>query len=88
MHIDRRAGRLLAEHVSEGPDDELLTTEQVAEWFGCSVQFLEICRGRGTGPGFQRMSPRKIMYRREAVRKWLRQRERRSTSQYRNREVV
>ena len=30
MHIDRRAKRLLADPVSEGPDDELLTTKQVA----------------------------------------------------------
>jgi hypothetical protein len=28
-YIDKRAGRLLAEHVSEGPDDQMLTTEEV-----------------------------------------------------------
>jgi hypothetical protein len=85
MHIDRRATRLLADHVSEGPDDELLSTQQVAEWLCCSIQFLEISRGRGTGPRFEHISPRKIMYRRKSVRDWLRHRERRSTAEYNKR---
>ena len=79
MHIDKRAGRLLADPISEGPDDELLTTEQVAEWLGCSTQFLELLRGRGTGPAFVRISPRIVKYRREAVWAWLRWRERMSS---------
>jgi len=79
MHIDRRAARLLADHVSEGPDDEMLTTEQVAEWLGVSTQFLELQRGRDTGPRYTRVSPRNIKYRRDAVRKWLRAREQIST---------
>jgi hypothetical protein len=48
MHIDRRAGRLLGDRIFEGPDDELLTTEQLArEWFDCSTQKLEKDRTRG-----------------------------------------
>lgn len=82
MHIDKRAGRLLASHVSEGPDDELLPTKRVAEWLECCEQFLEIQRCRGTGPNFVPISPRKIMYRRGAVREWLRRRERMRTAGY------
>jgi hypothetical protein len=74
---------LLADHISEGPDDELLDTVQVAEWLAVSTQFVEILRGRLTGPKFVRMSDKKIMYRRDAVRKWLRQREQASTAQNR-----
>ena len=83
MHIDKRARRLLDDHIAEGSDDELLTTEQVAEWFGCSVQFLEILRGRDDGPDFERLAPKLVRYRRGAVRSFLRQREMRSTTQYR-----
>jgi hypothetical protein len=82
MHIDKRAGRLLADPISEGEDDDMLTTEEVADWLGVSTQFLELLRGRGTGPGFVDISPRIKKYRREAVRQWLRSRERRSTAQY------
>jgi len=85
MHIDKRAARLLANPVSEGKDDDLLTTEEVAEWFGCSIQFLEILRGRNTGPHFVRISPKKIMYRRGSVRAWLKRREVISTKQYEGR---
>jgi hypothetical protein len=82
-HLDRRAKRLLTDPISEGPDDELLTTAQVADWLSVSTQFVEILRGRDTGPKFVRMSDKKIMYRRDAVRKWLRKREQVSTAQYR-----
>jgi hypothetical protein len=85
MHIDRRARSILDSHVSEGPDDELLTTVQVAEWFGCSTQWLEIARHKSTGPRFEKMSNQMIKYRRESVRKWLRQREHQGTAEYRRR---
>jgi predicted DNA-binding transcriptional regulator AlpA len=79
MHIDKRAARLLADPISDGPDDDLLTTKQVADWLGCSTQFLERHRGRGTGPAFVPISRRMVKYRRDAVRHWLRNRERLST---------
>ena len=50
MHIDRRAARLLGESVSDGPDEQSLTTQDVADWLGVSTQFLEIARHRGDGP--------------------------------------
>jgi predicted DNA-binding transcriptional regulator AlpA len=88
MHIDRRAGRLLAEHVSEGPEDEFLTTRQVADWLGCSMQWLEILRGRGTGPKYVTLSNRMVRYKRGAVRDWLRKRERQCTAEYARRTAV
>lgn len=81
MHIDRRAKTILESHVSEGPDDELLSTTAVADWLGCSPQSLEIYRGQGQGPPFVVIAPRNIKYRREAVREWLRKRQRSHTQE-------
>jgi predicted DNA-binding transcriptional regulator AlpA len=81
-HIDRRAGAVLADPISDGPDDELLTTKQVSEWLGYSKQWLEIARTRGTGPRFHRMGPKRIVYRRGDVRAWLRRRSHQRTSEY------
>lgn len=83
MHIDKRAARLLSDHVSEGPDDETLSTKQVAEWLGYSTQWLEIARGKHRGPPFVKLSERHVGYRRGAVRAWLRKREHASTAEYR-----
>jgi predicted DNA-binding transcriptional regulator AlpA len=82
FHIDRRAGRLLEDHVSEGPDDELLSTDETAQWLEVSTQWLEIMRGRSGGPRFVRISPRIVKYRRADVRLWLRQRSHASTKEY------
>jgi hypothetical protein len=81
-HLDRRAGRLLADPVSAGDADEMLTTKQLASWLSCSPQSLEIYRSRGDGPPFTKITTRYIRYRREAVRKWLRQREHLCTKEY------
>jgi hypothetical protein len=79
MHIDKRARQILESHISEGPDDELLTTEQMANWFGCSVQWMEAARHKSTGPKYVVLSNRQIRYRREAGRAFLRKRERQGT---------
>ena len=81
MHIDRRAERLLGEHISDGPDDESLTTQDVADWLGVSTQFLEIARHRGTGPECVWLSPRQVRYRRGKVRAWLKKRSSFSTAE-------
>jgi len=79
-HLDRRAEQLLAYeppgigHNNPPPDDELLSTKQVAAWFGVSVQWLEIGRSRGYGPEYVRLGPRSIRYTRGACRKFLRER--------------
>ena len=84
MHIDKRAGRLLDDPIfSEGNDDQLLTTQELAKWLGCSVEFLEIQRGKETGPPFVRVTPNMVRYRRGGARDWLRSREVRSTAEYR-----
>jgi hypothetical protein len=82
MHIDKRAKRLLADPVSEGPDDELLKTQEVANWIETSDQFLDIARCRGTGPAFVRIGPNLIRYRRGDVRDWLNKRSHMRTSEY------
>jgi predicted DNA-binding transcriptional regulator AlpA len=74
-HLDRRAGRILTEHVSEGPDDELLDTAAVASWLGVSVQWLILLRGKGEGPRYSRLSPKIVKYKRGEIKKWLRSRE-------------
>jgi hypothetical protein len=73
MHIDRRVDQVLALGVG-GADDDLLTTAQVAAWFGVSVAWLEIARLKGHGPEFETMGPRCIRYRRGQCREWLRSR--------------
>ena len=79
-HLDRRAS-MLAE-IGAGAPDDLLTTRDVAEWLGVSVQFLEIGRHRGYGPKFVRIGPARIRYRRSDVLAWLEDRTFASTSQY------
>jgi predicted DNA-binding transcriptional regulator AlpA len=70
-HLDKRAGELAA---GDGDDDELLSSRQLADWLGVSVQWVEIGRTRGYGPPFLRLGPRMVRYRRGPVRKWLRKR--------------
>jgi predicted DNA-binding transcriptional regulator AlpA len=81
-HLDGRAHQILAAG-KEGDDDELLTTEQVAQWFGISVQWLEIGRSRGYGPQFVMLAARTIRYRRSDCRKYIAARVRASTAEYR-----
>jgi hypothetical protein len=73
MHIDKRVDQVLAVG-GTGADDDLLSTAQVAAWFGVSVQWLEVARMRGYGPEFELMGPRCIRYRRSTCREWLRSR--------------
>jgi predicted DNA-binding transcriptional regulator AlpA len=72
-HVDRRAEQLL-DQVAEASDDELLSTKQMADWFGVSQQWLTHRRHFGGGPPFERLSDKVVRYRRSTVRKWLDQR--------------
>jgi hypothetical protein len=81
-HLDKRAANIATSN--DGSADELLTTEQIAEWFGVSIQWLEIGRLRGYGPPYERIAPRVIRYRRGKVRKWLDGRSHSSTAEYRD----
>ena len=80
-HLDRRAGQLT--EVGAGNNDELLSTKELANWFGVSLQWLEIGRHRGYGPPFLRVGPQRIRYRRADVLAWLVERTHTSTAEYR-----
>lgn len=83
FHLDRRAEQILAAdppgigHNKPPADDDLLTSEQVALWFGVSTQWLEVGRCKGYGPKVTRLGTRVIRYTLGDVRAWLRQRIRR-----------
>lgn len=74
LHLDRRAGALV--RLGDGEADDLLSTEQVADWFGVSVVWLENNRTKGedVAPPHIRIG-RRVRYRREAVIAWLKARE-------------
>jgi hypothetical protein len=79
-HLDRRADKIAAADV--GADDELLTTREIADWFGVSIQWLEIGRSKNYGPPFKRLAPHTVRYQRGDARKWLRERTHKSTAEY------
>jgi hypothetical protein len=72
-HLDRRADRLLTE---QGDDDDLLTTKQLADWFGVSQDWVAIARCKGYGPKWIHLGPRLQRCRRGDAREWLRDRAR------------
>ena len=80
-HLDRRVKQILAVDTGDD-DDDLLTTEEVAEWFGVSVQWLEIGRCKNYGPEFTRLGPHMIRYTRGNCRKFIRARTHWSTAEY------
>jgi hypothetical protein len=79
LHLDRRAASLAA---VEGDDDELLTTQQEADWLQVSIQWLEIGRIQGYGPPFERVGPRMVRYRRSKTKAWLDERTHLRTDEY------
>jgi hypothetical protein len=81
LHLDKRAESLVAV-VPEGSDDDLLTTIQVAGWFGVTPQWVELARAGGCGPPFERIAPQVVRYKRSAVIAWLKEREYKRTSDY------
>ena len=82
LHLDRRAHQLT--DVDLHPN-AALTTREVSEWLGVSVQFLEICRHKGTGPKFKKISDTqfgRIRYQVADVNAWLEERTCVRTSEY------
>jgi predicted DNA-binding transcriptional regulator AlpA len=61
--------QLAAEAISSG--DQLLTTEDVAEWLGVTVVWLKLRRRKRRGPRCIRLSSHMIRYRRSDVFAWL-----------------
>jgi predicted DNA-binding transcriptional regulator AlpA len=81
FHFDKRIDSIVN---APGDDDDLLTTSQVAVWFGVSVQWLDIGRSgaRAYGPPFVRLGPNIVRYHRGKVREWLLARIHHSTREY------
>jgi hypothetical protein len=81
FHLDRRADRLIEYGAAAGAPDDLLTTEQVADWLSCSKQWLEIARYRGYSPPYLKFGQR-VRYRRSDLVEWLEARMHQCTSEY------
>lgn|GEM_PF-870729 len=79
LHLDKHADRLA--NVGGDPDD-LLTSEELAEWIDTSTQFVEVSRRKGHGPRYVRLSARVVRYRRADIIEWLRSRMHKRTSEY------
>ncbi len=58
---------------------EINTTEEAARYLRLRRQTLETWRLKGTGPAFLKLG-RRVVYRREALERFMAERERRSTS--------
>jgi hypothetical protein len=81
-HLDKRAHMIAA--VADGAsDDELLSTAEMAVWFGTTEQWFEKARRGGYGPPYVKVGSQTIRYSRAKARMWLESRTRRSTAQYR-----
>jgi hypothetical protein len=81
LHLDRRAEALVVT-APEAANDDLLTTHQVASWFGVTAQWVELARAGGYGPPFTRIAPQAIRYKRATVIDWLKDREHKRISDY------
>ena len=81
LHLDKRVDSLITS-TPEGADDDLLTTQQIAGWFGTSQQWVELGRAKGYGPPYVKLAPGIIRYKRSVVVEWLREREFKRTSEY------
>lgn len=78
-HLDKRAKDIMA---SQPPDrghglDDLLTTKEVAAWFGVSKSMVDNMRSQGGGPEPTPVGGRTIRYMRRNVLAWLESRSRR-----------
>ena len=62
--------------------DPLLTPRESAAHLNVSKSYLDKLRVYGGGPEFLRPSPRKILYRRSVLDRWVHERRFSSTSEY------
>ena len=82
LHLDKRAEAISGAVPLDAKDDDLLSTLQVANWFGVSTQWLEIGRVRNYGPPWVKMAPQMIRYKRSVLLQWLKEREYAHTADY------
>ena len=86
--IAKRADFLLSDKIADGDDEAQLTTQEVADWFRCSTQWLEGKRsqkpdsGRDRGPRYVTLGPRMVRYRIKDCRDYLLKRLHQSTAEY------
>ena len=69
-HLDRHTDQLRCVPAASGAPNDLLTTEELADWLDVSEQFVELSRHDGSGPKFIKLGKRMVRYRR-AVLAWL-----------------
>jgi hypothetical protein len=75
-HLDARSREILDRLVDDLEDDSLMTTRETAQWLNVSTQFLEIGRAKNYGPPATVLAPKVVRYRKNAVLRWLIERER------------
>jgi hypothetical protein len=75
-HLDPKARELLDRLADDLEDDALMDTRETASWLGVSRQFLELGRMQGYGPPATVLAPKVVRYRKNAVMRWLIERER------------
>jgi hypothetical protein len=71
-HLDRRAAQILA--ALKAIDRDQWTTRQVSELFAISEEWLQVARIKGFGPPCTKVRPRLVLYPRNGLIKWLKQR--------------
>jgi hypothetical protein len=69
FHFDKRAAAIFVEGVELNGAD-LLTTSQMAKWFGVTEMWFGLGRKHGYGPRFERHGWL-VFYRRSEALKWL-----------------
>jgi predicted DNA-binding transcriptional regulator AlpA len=83
LHIDKRADAVIKlGEILNLPSDALLTTRELASWLGCSRNWLEISRMKGSGPPWRRQGPNQVRYLKSDVVAWLDKRKHLRTSEY------
>jgi len=80
FHLDRRADQIA--DAAKGPADDLLTTREIAYWFGVSEQWVTLGQRENYGPPYVRPYPEIIRYKRGEAIKWLRGRARLVANEY------
>lgn len=73
FHLDRRAAVLVG-IVKAGDPNELLTSPELADLLGVSIQFIEARVRENNGPRSNLIPPRLRRFRRGDVGAWLRER--------------
>jgi hypothetical protein len=69
-HLDRRADEIAAQG-GDGSGDDLLTTKQLAAWFGVTESWVKRAKARGVGVTPIYVTPHCVRYKRSDALKFL-----------------